>query len=158
MILKGMSLRGTAEVLGVKLDTVRRWLRIASEHSDEINKVLIKDIKVDKVELDELWTLLKTVPRMEHESEDERWIWLSFAPEHRLILAAYAGAMTQDAADEIVKQTCDRINEEELPLFVTDGRKYYAQALLDRYSYTKEFPRTDKEDVHENRNKCHCLS
>ena len=81
---------------------------------------------------------------MEHESEDERWIWLSFAPEHRLILAAYAGAMTQDAADEIVKQTCDRINEEELPLFVTDGRKYYAQALLDRYSYTKEFPRTDK--------------
>ena len=25
---------------------------------------------------------------MEHESEDERWIWLSFAPEHRLILAA----------------------------------------------------------------------
>jgi tRNA A37 N6-isopentenylltransferase MiaA len=81
---------------------------------------------------------------MEHESEDERWIWLNFAPEHRLILAAYAGAMTQDAAHEVVKQTCDRINEEELPLFVTDGRKYYAQALLDRYSYTKEFPRNRK--------------
>jgi transposase-like protein len=59
MILKGMSLRGTAEVLGVKLDTVRRWLRIASEHSEEINKVLMKDIKVDKVELDELWTFVK---------------------------------------------------------------------------------------------------
>jgi len=37
---------------------------------------------------------------MERESEDERWIWLSFAPEHRLILAAYA----QNATDEIVKQ------------------------------------------------------
>jgi transposase-like protein len=59
MILKGMSLRSTAEVLGVKLDTVRRWLRIASEHSEEINKVLMKDIKVDKVELDELWTFVK---------------------------------------------------------------------------------------------------
>jgi hypothetical protein len=58
MILKGMNLRGTAEVLGVKLDTVRRWLRIASEHSEEINKVLMKDIKVDKVELDELWTFV----------------------------------------------------------------------------------------------------
>jgi hypothetical protein len=56
-------------------------------------------------------------PRMERESEDERWIWLSFAPEHRLILAAYAGAMTQNAADEIVKQTCTRIDEEKLPLF-----------------------------------------
>ena len=81
---------------------------------------------------------------MEHESEDERWICLSFSPEHRLILAAYAGPMTQDAADEIVKQTGMRINQEELLLFVTDGRKYYAQALLDRYSYIQEFPRTDK--------------
>lgn len=59
MILKGLSLRGTAEILGVKLDTVRRWLRIAAEHSEEINKVLLKDIKVDKVELDELWTFVK---------------------------------------------------------------------------------------------------
>lgn len=79
---------------------------------------------------------------MECESEDERWIWLSFAPEHRLILAAYAGSMTQDAANEIVKQTCTRIDEENLPLFVTDGRKYYKQALLDKYSYIVEFPRT----------------
>jgi transposase-like protein len=59
MILKGMSLRGTAEVLGVKLDTVRRWLRIAAENREETNKVLMKEIKVDKVELDELWTFVK---------------------------------------------------------------------------------------------------
>jgi len=33
----------------------------------------MKDINVDKVELDELWTFVKkTVPKMEHESEDER--------------------------------------------------------------------------------------
>jgi hypothetical protein len=28
---------------------------------------------------------------------------IKFAPEHRLILAAYAGSMIQDLADEIVK-------------------------------------------------------
>jgi len=56
MILKGMGLRGTAEVLGVKLYTVRRWLRTAAEHSGEVNKVLMKDINVYMVELDELWT------------------------------------------------------------------------------------------------------
>jgi len=52
--------------------------------------------------------------------------------------------MTQKAANEVVKQTCDRINEDKLPLFVTDGRKYYKQPLLDRYSYIKEFPKTRK--------------
>jgi len=56
MTLKGMSLCGTAEVLGVKLYTVRRWLRTAAEHSGEVNKVLMKDINVYRVELDELRT------------------------------------------------------------------------------------------------------
>ena len=48
------------------------------------------------------------------------------------------------AADEVVKQTCDRINESNLPIFVTDGRKHYKQALLDRYSYFEDFPKTGK--------------
>jgi len=56
MTLKGMGLRGTAEVLGVKLYTVRRWLRTAAEHSGEVNKVLMRDIDVYREELDELWT------------------------------------------------------------------------------------------------------
>jgi len=52
--------------------------------------------------------------------------------------------MTQRSANEVVKQTCDIINENNLPLFVTDGRKHYKQALLDRYSYIKEFSKTNK--------------
>ncbi len=59
MILKGMSLRGVADVLDVKLDTVRRWLQKASQHSEEVNKILMKEIEVDKVELDELWTFVQ---------------------------------------------------------------------------------------------------
>ena len=54
-----MNLRSTAEILEVKLDTVRRWLKIAAEHSEEVNKVLMKNLDVDKVELDELWTFVK---------------------------------------------------------------------------------------------------
>jgi len=81
---------------------------------------------------------------MEHESEDERWIWLSFNPTHRLILAIHAGSMTQESADVIVKKTGERINEEQLPVFVTDGRKYYATALIQRYGYKKEYPPTGK--------------
>jgi len=56
MILKGMGLRGGAEVLGVKLYTVRRWLCTAAEHRGEVNKVFMKDINVYRVELDELRT------------------------------------------------------------------------------------------------------
>lgn len=59
MVLKGMSLRSIAEVLDVKLDTVRGWLKRAAEHTEEVNKVLMEDLEVSKVELDELWTFVK---------------------------------------------------------------------------------------------------
>lgn len=59
MILKGVNLRSTAKILNIKLDTVRRWLQISAEHSDEVDKVLMENLDVDKVELDELWTFVK---------------------------------------------------------------------------------------------------
>ncbi|MDP6627909.1 MAG: hypothetical protein QGG50_08405 [Methanopyri archaeon] len=59
LVLKGMGLRGIAEVLGVKLDTVRFWIARAAEHADEVNDVLMKDLKVSRVEMDELWTFVK---------------------------------------------------------------------------------------------------
>ena len=59
LIIKGMTLRSVAEVLDVKLDTVRGWLSRAAEHSEEVNRVLLTDLKVSKIELDELWTFVK---------------------------------------------------------------------------------------------------
>ena len=59
LLLKGMSVRGIAEVLGSKPDTVLAWLRRAAEHSEEVDAFLLRDLKVSKVELDELWTFVK---------------------------------------------------------------------------------------------------
>ena len=59
LVVKGMSLRGIADVLDVKLDTVRGWLQRAAEHSEEVNRALMKDMNVSKVELDELWTFVQ---------------------------------------------------------------------------------------------------
>jgi transposase-like protein len=59
MIVKGMSLRSVAEILEVKLDTVRGWLAKAAQQSKEVDAVLLKDLKVNKVELDELWTFVQ---------------------------------------------------------------------------------------------------
>jgi len=59
LLVKGMTLRGVAEVLEVKLDTIRHWLQLASEHSERVNEVLLKELKVSQVELDALWTFVK---------------------------------------------------------------------------------------------------
>jgi transposase-like protein len=59
LLVKGMTLRGVAEVLEVKLDTVRHWLRVAAEHSERVNEELLKQLNVSQVELDALWTFVK---------------------------------------------------------------------------------------------------
>jgi transposase-like protein len=59
LLVKGMPLRGVADVLGIKLDTVRHWLRVAAEQSEMVDAVLMKELHVTQVELDALWTFVK---------------------------------------------------------------------------------------------------
>lgn len=59
LILKGMPLRAVSNVLGAKLDTVRFWLMKSAMHAEQVNEVLVKKIKVKRVELDELWSFVR---------------------------------------------------------------------------------------------------
>jgi transposase-like protein len=59
LLIKGMSVRGIAEVLGSKPDTVLRWLGRAAAHSEQVNTWLVRDLKIRKVELDELWSFVE---------------------------------------------------------------------------------------------------
>jgi transposase-like protein len=59
LILQGLSLRAVSNVLGVKLDTVRQWLTRSALHAEQVNDVLIKEIKINRVELDELWSFVR---------------------------------------------------------------------------------------------------
>lgn len=59
LLVKGLSLRSAAEVLGVKLDTIRNWLRRAAAHSAAVNHILVHDLKLSQVQVDELWTFVK---------------------------------------------------------------------------------------------------
>jgi transposase-like protein len=59
LILQGLSLRAVSNVLGVKLDTVRQWLTRSARHAEQVNDVLIKEIKVNRVEMDELWSFVR---------------------------------------------------------------------------------------------------
>ena len=59
LLLKGMGIRAIAEVLDCKPDTVLSWLRRAAEHSAEVEARWLGELKVSKVELDELWTFVE---------------------------------------------------------------------------------------------------
>jgi transposase len=55
LVLKGMSQRSTAEVLEISPKSVSTWLSRASDQSEAITETYLKDMKVSRVEMDELW-------------------------------------------------------------------------------------------------------
>jgi hypothetical protein len=53
-----MSQRSTAEVLEVCPRSVSAWISTASDQSETVSETLLKDLKISKAELNELWTLV----------------------------------------------------------------------------------------------------
>lgn len=58
LLVKGMPLRGVADVLEVKLDTVRGWLARAAAQAERLTPWLLGELKVNRVELDALWSFV----------------------------------------------------------------------------------------------------
>ena len=63
--------------------------------------------------------------------------------ESRLVLSHVIGERSQKSADRLVKRTAQCLKA--LPLFVTDGLKFYKIALLKQYGTLQSFARTGKQ-------------
>jgi transposase-like protein len=62
LLAEGLGLRGTARVLEIKLDTIRKWLAVAPLHCEHVTDMLLRDLrdlKLSQVQVDELWTFVK---------------------------------------------------------------------------------------------------
>jgi IS1 family transposase len=64
------------------------------------------------------------------------------ASECKLVLSHVVGERSQKSADRLVKKTAQCLKS--LPLFVTDGLKFYKIALLKQYGMLQGFVRTGK--------------
>ena len=65
MVIKGMSIEAIAEVLEVQPATVSNWLFRAAKQREKVNEGLMKDLNISKVEMDELWVIVKKKLRQE---------------------------------------------------------------------------------------------
>ena len=59
MIPEKGSIRGIARATGHGKDTVCRWLEIAGAHSEEVTTYFLKNLNLNKVEVDEIWSYIK---------------------------------------------------------------------------------------------------
>ena len=105
----------------------------AANQSQEVNEVLLRELDISKVDLDELldYRGKKVAPRSNNYEDDGTWIWVSLVSECRLVIAHIIGERNQNTANMIIAETAKRLAS--VPLYVTDGLKFYIQALLEQY-------------------------
>ena len=138
LAVSGMSIRAISRDLKVNQETIRRWLERAADHSEDVETVLMRRIKVTKIELDEMWTYIqkKRLPRVDSVSDDGTWIWTSIDPDTKLIPAFHIGKRHKGDAYKMIEKLHYKL--EDVPLFVSDGLNYYKNALLKMYGITKK--------------------
>jgi IS1 family transposase len=151
MLLVTVALSDIGFVLGVTEATVLAWLRRAAQKAHEINPHLLRDLPVTQVPLDELWNFIRR-KHAQHAGPDgesselsadgRQWVWISFAPQFRLILAAFVGPRTLESALQLIQMTAAVVLG--VPCFFREGFSGYLSALIEVYHTLKTFPRTGK--------------
>jgi transposase-like protein len=140
MLLVRVELTAIGFVLGVTELTLLDWLRRAALKAQGLNEHRLCEVRITHVQLDEMWNFIarKCSPRVQAngesrpESEDGRqWIWLSYAPEFRLILAAVVGPRTYATAGVLIQMTARLVLG--VPCFFSDGLSSYLHALIAVY-------------------------
>ena len=151
MLLVKVALSDIGFVLGVTEATVLEWLRRAAQQAHELNIHLLRDLPVTQVQLDEMWNFIRRKHAQQAAPDGEssdlsadgrQWVWISFAPEFRLILAAFVGPRTFDSALQLIQMTAAVVLG--VPCFFSDGFSCYLSALIQVYHTLKTFPRTGK--------------
>ena len=151
MLLVKVGLTDIGFVLGVSEETVLMWLKRAAQKAHEINAHLLRDLPVTEVQLDEMWSFIKRKHAQQAEADGEssdlnedgrQWVWISFAPEFRLILATFVGPRTFESALQLIQMTAAVVLG--VPCFFSDGFSCYLSALIEVYHTLKTFPRTGK--------------
>jgi len=148
-LAEGLGIRGTARVFEVDANTVLQWLVEAAEQLQAFSTYFLHDVRVQQVQLDELFALLSAVKAGEvNETEalarlerSPQWVWVAMDPESKLVLAIDVGNRTLALAQRVVHQVAQVLAPDCAPLFLTDGFREYLTALLTHYGHWVQSPR-----------------
>ncbi len=124
----------------VEPETVLAWLLAASEHIEAFTDYLVREVELEQVQMDELFGVIRAVQAGDKSREaaidqlDRPWLWTAMDPVSKFWLATEVGPRTTAMAQGlVVHQVVKRLKEGCVPLFLTDGYRGYATALLSHY-------------------------
>ena len=155
-LAEGLGIRAVARVFEVDPNTVLLWLVEAADHLAAFSRHFLYDVHVDQIQLDELFALLSAVKdgavseaeALKRLSRSPHWVWTAMDPVTKLLLTIDIGDRTLAMAQSVVHQVGQVLAPGCVPLFLTDGFKEYATALLTYFGQWVQPPRRQDQGPH----------
>jgi IS1 family transposase len=140
-LAEGLGIRAVARVFEIDPSTVLAWLIKVAEHAAAFSRHFLHDVRATQVQLDELYAIVSAVTAEEVSkaavvqrlSRSPHWVWVAMDPLTKLLLTLDVGERTLAMAQRVVHQVVQVLAPDCTPLFLTDGFKEYATALLTHY-------------------------
>jgi len=148
-LAEGLGIRGTARVFEIDPNTVFNWLMEAAEQLQAFSAYFLHDIRLNQVQLDELYAVLSAVrdgemsedAAIEHLSTSPTWVWTAVDPESKLMLSAQVGDRSPAMAQAVLHQIAQLLAPGCMPLFLSDGNPSYLPAIVRHFGHWVQPPR-----------------
>jgi transposase-like protein/IS1 family transposase len=142
-LAEGLGIRATARVFEVDTNTVLHGLAEAAEQLRAFSAYFLCGLHLEQLQLDELYAVLRDLKAGEINDDEairrlERspyWVWTAMDPKSKLLVVVDVGCRTLAMAQRVVHQVSRVLAPGCVPLFLTDGLKDYATALLSHFGH-----------------------
>lgn len=144
LLLEGSSIRSTERITGVHRDTIMGLLVTAGEKAKDLLESRIVNMKVDDVEVDEIWGFVgmkeKTRQFMYPMSENvgDSWCFIGFEANTKMILSWHVGKRTPGDTDCFLEKLESTLDGTSFQM-TTDGFKPYPQAVSRVFGRTANY-------------------
>jgi transposase-like protein len=142
-LAEGVGIRATARVVEVDPNTVFHWLGEAAEQLRAFAAYCLCALHVEPWQLAAVYAVWRD--RKAGESSDDEairrlarspsWVWTAMDPTSKLLVVVDGGSRTLAMAQRVVPQVIQVLAPDCVPLFLPDGLKDYATALLTPFGY-----------------------
>lgn len=148
-LVEGNSLRSTARMTGVSLNTVTKLLvdlgTCCSVHLD----VAMRDLRCERVQVDEVWSFVyakeKNAQRVTESKRDEAgdvWTWVALDPDTKLVISYRVGQRDAQEAAVFMHDLRGRLaNRVQL---TTDGYRPYFRAVPEAFGNNVDYAMLNK--------------
>jgi transposase-like protein/IS1 family transposase len=145
-LAEGLGIRATARVFEVAPNTVVQWLTEVAEQLRAFSAYFLCDLHLEQLQLDELYAVLRACKAGEISDEEaitrldrsSYWVWTAMDPTSKLLVVVDVGCRTLAMAQRVVHQVTGVLAPGCVPLFLTDGLKDYATALLTHFGHWRQ--------------------